>query len=264
MTQQNPAHRPHDVDASGEPEEVQALVADTNETRAQMSGTLGEIGERLDPQRMVEQAKQTVRDQTVGRAEAAVESAQTTAKDASRSAMETVKQNPVAAAVTGAGLVWLWTHRSSGQSGGSQQSGSATQQARQSASQAADSVQHAASGTLHDGQQAASQAADKLQHVTQDAIQQGQHTAQQARSQVKRLHEQNPLAMGVVALGAGAAIGMLLPETRPEKQLLGPPAQEVAKQAEKAVDQAKESAEAVAESAKQGAKEEAKSQGLSS
>lgn len=264
MTDENQTQRSHHVDASGEPQEVQALVSETNQTRDQMSGTLGEIGERLDPQRIVEQAKDTVRDQTVGRVEGAVESAQSTTKGASRSAVETIKQNPVPAAVAGASLAWLWMHRAGGHSGGSQQSGGMAQQAQQSTSQATGQVKHAVSNTVHRGQESAAQAAEKLQHATQDAMQQGQHTAQQAGSQLKRLHEQNPVATAVVALGAGAAVGMLLPETPAEKQFLAPAAQEVGKRAEEAVDQAKDKAEAVADTAKQAAKKEAKSQGLSS
>src|SRR5205085_2446988 len=119
------------------------------QTRSDMSGTIDAIKEKLSPQTLLQQAKATVHDATIGRAEAlasnakeAVSSAVDTAKEtvsgvvgsaqhmmssardtvqgAGSSVIETVRENPIPAALAGIGIGWLWMSarsRSAGQPG---------------------------------------------------------------------------------------------------------------------------------------------------
>ena len=48
----------------------------------------------------------------------------------------------------------------------------------------------------------------------------GQYS-RQAKSQLQYWMEQNPLAVGAVAMAVGAAVGLALPETRREQELMG-------------------------------------------
>ena len=57
--------------------------------------------DRLEPAHLVEQAKENVREATIGRVEE-------TAKGVSDMVMETIKRNPIPAALAGAGLALLW------------------------------------------------------------------------------------------------------------------------------------------------------------
>jgi len=131
--------------------DIEAARAQVEQTRAEMSGTIDAIKEKLNPQTLMQHAKETVREATVGRAQeamskamdatrsavgsavdttkealgSAVESTREVVSDAMDSArtvvnsagdrvqdvswtmMDTIRQNPVAAALTATGLVWL-------------------------------------------------------------------------------------------------------------------------------------------------------------
>ena len=113
---------------------TEAIVSDIEQTREEMSGTIEAIGAKLDPQVLLEQAKdtagnvvdqatetvrdaassavdtarQTVRDATVGRVENMVQSATETAQQTTGGLIETIRQNPLPAAMAGLGLFMLW------------------------------------------------------------------------------------------------------------------------------------------------------------
>lgn len=100
-------------------DEVASNRAGIEQTRAEMSGTLDAIQNRLSPDTLAQQAKDAVHDATVGKVENAVSSAsnrvQQVVSDAGEvveetgsSLLETIRQNPVPAALAGIGLGWLF------------------------------------------------------------------------------------------------------------------------------------------------------------
>src|SRR3954447_17383077 len=97
-------------DATEDPADASAdttgdIRHDIEHTRAQMSGTIDEIQERLNPKRLMDEAKETVREATVGKVTGMM-------NNASRSAggmVDRIKENPVSAAMIGAGAWWLLT-----------------------------------------------------------------------------------------------------------------------------------------------------------
>lgn len=112
---------PDDVESSTdavEPE-VEEIRSEIEHTRAEMSHTIDAIQDRLSPRRLVQEAQDTVREATVGKAErmmsdagdAATEmvsSAGDTARGFGGGLVDAVRRNPVAALLTGAGLGWLY------------------------------------------------------------------------------------------------------------------------------------------------------------
>jgi gas vesicle protein len=103
------------------------IRADIEETRAEMSETIEAIQERLSPQHLKEQAKEQVREQfqevkatvreaTIGKAEDMVRNVGDTLDDARYGLMETIRQNPIPAALVGIGLGWLFMNKRSGSS----------------------------------------------------------------------------------------------------------------------------------------------------
>ncbi|MEZ4615970.1 MAG: hypothetical protein R2867_10780 [Caldilineaceae bacterium] len=109
-----------------------------------------------------------------------------------------------------------------------QQGRSYTQQAssssRQYADRAASYVGHSADEARGYVQDAASQVNNYAHYVGDQAqhyAQQAGHQAYAAGEQVIETMEENPLTFGIVALAAGAAIGMILPQTRRENEWLG-------------------------------------------
>ncbi|MGI8856323.1 MAG: DUF3618 domain-containing protein, partial [Thermomicrobiales bacterium] len=112
---------------SAEAESPEVLRADIAQTRDEMTGTIDAIQEKLNPDRLKEQVSDAVRDQvetvkdnireaTVGRAEQMVSNVGDSAQRAGSGFMETVKQNPIPAALAALGIGWLYMKRSSGAS----------------------------------------------------------------------------------------------------------------------------------------------------
>ena len=176
------------------------IRAEIDETREEMGGTLNELGDRLDPAHLVTQAKENVRDATIGRVE-------DTAKGMTDMVMDTIKKNPIPAAIAGAGLALLWANRSPGKdaqaygTGRIQQPGGVTDTAKDAIGTAASSVGSAV-GSVGD-------------------------TAGQAAFRLERFMHASPIAMGAIAAGAGAVIGALVPGTPAEKQVMGDASRQV-------------------------------------
>lgn len=222
--------------------EAVEIRAEIEETRIEMGGTLHELGDRLDPGNLVNQAKENVREATIGRVEE-------TAKGMSDMVMETIRRNPIPAAMAGAGLALLWMNKADSSSGsgngrryeagrysnaygygttaypyqGSDQGGGIGDKAGGAASAIGSKVGDAAS-TVGD---AASTVGESAGQVTGEVIDRGQQAAQQVGWRVERFMQASPLAVGAIAIGAGALVGALVPETEKEREMLGDASREV-------------------------------------
>src|SRR5918998_2130679 len=86
--------------------EIERTRAEIERTRADMGETVDAIQQRLSPENLKEQAKDRVMGATVGRAQ-----------EAGSGIMETIRANPVPAALTGIGLTWLFASARSQSSG---------------------------------------------------------------------------------------------------------------------------------------------------
>jgi uncharacterized protein DUF3618 len=225
-----------DVEAVGtmtdhEAEEALEIRTEIEETRIEMGGTLGELGDRLEPGRLMSQAKDNVRDATIGRVEE-------TAKGMSDMVMETIKQNPIPAALAGAGLALLWMNRSDGTDHRYR-----TVYERNPGAGTAASVGDSVSGAVS---QVGDTAGRIGQNVGQTAEQVGQNVGQTAGEvgmRLDRFMQASPLAMGAIALGAGAVVGALVPTTPQERELLSDARREIGSTVHDAVDRAATKAE---------------------
>lgn len=99
-----PASHRYDSDLQNDPK---AIRAEAESTRARMSDTLDEIGERLNPNVMKEKVKESIREATIGRVETMARNAADRVNDTSRSIVDTIRENPVPAVLVGVGLAWL-------------------------------------------------------------------------------------------------------------------------------------------------------------
>jgi hypothetical protein len=120
------------------PDDPDAIRAGIEQTRAEMSNTINAIQDKLNPQVLMDQAKDTlqdaasniintakdsVREATVGRVEDMVSNVTDTAKDTGGNFVQMVKDNPIPAALVGLGLGWLFTRNSGSSSNGGQNYG---------------------------------------------------------------------------------------------------------------------------------------------
>ena len=214
--------------------EVEEIKAEIDETRDEMGGTLNELGDRLDPENLVNQAKENVREATIGRVEE-------TAKGMTDMVMDTIKKNPIPAAIAGAGIALLWANRSTdadknryGYAGRSVQGdgGSVADTAKDAVGSAASTVGSTVGSVGENAGQAAGQVIDK-----------GRETAEQVGFKLERFMQASPLAMAAIAAGAGAVIGALVPETEPEKQVMGEASRTVGETVREKVGEATDMAE---------------------
>jgi gas vesicle protein len=111
----------NEIEATEDTTEIRAGI---EETRAEMSETIEAIQERLNPQHLKEQVKDQVREQfqevkatvreaTIGKAEDMARNVGDTLDEARYGLMETIRQNPLPAALVGIGLGWLFMNRQS-------------------------------------------------------------------------------------------------------------------------------------------------------
>jgi ElaB/YqjD/DUF883 family membrane-anchored ribosome-binding protein len=298
------------------PEQIRARI---EQTRAELGDTLNALQERLDPERLKEQAqeqiaeqvqsaKDSVREATIGKVGDFMHNASETISEAARpvveavtgaahnvteaarpkveaigqaahsvgdtasnagsavkahssSLMETIRQNPVPAAMAAFGIGWLLLKSNS--SGPDRpndnvyhgsafrdnydrnpsfapdapttlgnNSDSPLSRAKESVSGAVGSVQDTAANVADTTREHASHVAEAARenaaHLAEAAqekahyvSEQAQYKAHQAQDGFSRALQENPLAVGIVAMAIGAAAGLAVPPTEPERQLMG-------------------------------------------
>ena len=195
-----------DAELPSPADDPQQIRADMAQTRAEMSETIDAIQAKLSPQHLMQEAKDTVRDATVGKVKdmmtSATDKAADLAEDVQDGALEAVdyvKQNPIPAALIGAGIAWLLMRTSTGRTGpaysrqrqyGGRGGRPVYGQDRNAATGEAPSYRTAGSGNTGPG-------------VT-ERIQDGwQHYSRRAETQFQRWIRENPLAVGAAALAVG-------------------------------------------------------------
>jgi len=289
--------------------ETEDISAGIEQTRAEMSGTIDAIQGRLSPQHLKEQvkeqvreqfqeAKETVRDATIGKAEEMARNAGETINEARYNIMETIRQNPVPAAMVGIGLGWLFMNSRNATPQYSRQyagrgryyrqtyypddySGRSTYESYVSRGNYSGGMleqgQRAVGRTLNRAQETAGNVVSQAQERVGDVVGQAQETAgyiaDQAQYQAQRVEDrfqqalyENPLAVGAAALALGTAIGFTLPQTRRENELLGEARDNLVERAQEVAQDTLEKARQVAgdviDQAQTTAQEKAREQGL--
>ena len=264
-----------------EVEEVEVRRVEIERTRAGMSETVDAIQQRLSPENLKEQAKGRVKEATVGRA-----------REARSGIVNTIRENPLPAALTGIGLTWLFVNarrqspeqlryrdraydyppvhdyplpheepRPSGTSA-SQAAGQALNRAQSSVGETTSQVQDKAgelAGRAHDG---ASHLSEQTREQASRLSEQARYQAQRASSGFQRMLRENPLAVGTLAVGVGAAVGLAIPETSKEHEVMGEARDTVVDKAQEKVEETQQKVQQVAQEAQSVAREAAENQGL--
>lgn len=245
-----------DADRAPNEPEVERLVEDIEETRDQMTDTVEEIGDRLDPRHIVADAKETIREATVGKVETMATTASEMATEATESVrdagaglLDTITRNPLPAAMVGVGLGWL------AMSGRSRQNGDRVQvnarrtdpmrQARVRADEMATEV-----GDAMD------RAAVRAGELVDEVPERVRTTAGRIGETASDVFRGSPLAVGAIAVAVGAAVGLALPATPVERRTLGQPARQAIRKVEEVATEALGQVEDQARDAEQQARQE--------
>lgn len=200
--------------------EVEQLKVEISETQAELHQTVAEIQERLSPTNLKHQAADTVRDAATNVREATIGRMQHMVRG----------QNAIPYALIGIGAAWLLA---SNRSGGRWDNG--RDYAEYDASWdnstsywSADDELASGAGTF-DHESGRSQALGELSvdarrrasEMSRQARERARRAAGQARSRWDSMLNDNPMALGIAALAAGAVVGATLPRTEMENEYLG-------------------------------------------
>ena len=222
-----------DADASFNTEPtVNELKAEISQTQGQLRQTLTEIQERLSPAHLAEQAKNTVRDATIGRvtdmAERVGDTASRIVEQTRRAASglpRPVRNNPWPLAMIGVGVAWLLVRSRSQEFSGdwrrdenwSGNSFGANDGRRHEDSEYSDYRDRStapASSPVAD-------VTDRLRDVASDASQRARQLSRDTQYRLSRTMQDNPMVLGAVAVAAGALIGTLMPRSDVEDAYMG-------------------------------------------
>jgi hypothetical protein len=272
------------------------ILAEIQVTRREMGGTIDEIGRRLDPQFIVDQAGEQLREATVGRVERIVQDAGETAQQTSNTIIETIRENPVPATLAAIGIGWLamrlrdnashmgnggaarggrpargwYAHDSAmgqGRYGVRETVGPPTAPDGFAAGERGEAGENAGVGDRlsERGNELGAQARQVGDDVsaqaqeTWDKVQwRAQEQAEQVQRQFDRTLDENPLALGALAVGVGAAVGLAVPETQQERELMGEQRDQLMGEAQRAATEALEEVERGTEEAGTEMRQEAK------
>jgi ElaB/YqjD/DUF883 family membrane-anchored ribosome-binding protein len=200
-----------------------------------------------------------------------------TAVDAGSGILDLIQRNPVPAALVGIGLGWLYMNRSSGQPDYRAHSGTHYRYAPGSAGQAYGSGHQGAEGSDgsmigraadHVGELAGSaqervgEMAGSVQERVGDMADTVMHRTQRAPGQLQRMIDQNPLMTAAVAASLGAAVGLWLPTTQVEHQLMGKAHDQAMDKVQRVASDTIDKVEDVAQEVRSTVAEEARSKGL--
>lgn len=165
-TDLTPRNDPYAIVPSESNDDPDHIRRQIDYTRAQMTTTINEIGERLSPDNLIQQAKSSVKEATVGRMKDMSYQANRKVEGMSAGLGQTVRENPLPVALIGLGLGWLlladrgkrdemrmgeYPYRAAGyryyegDNNGGQREGHMLDEARRRAGQAVDTVQDSAS-----------------------------------------------------------------------------------------------------------------------
>lgn len=203
------------------------LEREAERTREDLSATLDELRDRIEPGRLVDQAFSYARDNG--------------GADFMRNAATQARDNPLPVFLIGAGLAWLMSGRkpATGPSAGTIHDVAMrrTHDAQDAASGVASAVGNAASalsdtvqGAFRSGKSGASHVGGKVGDMgaaTSEGLRSGGARAQDAFGSVQSMFADNPVALGALGVAIGAAIGAALPTTETENRLLGEHADEL-------------------------------------
>jgi ElaB/YqjD/DUF883 family membrane-anchored ribosome-binding protein len=219
---------------SGDPD-VQQLKAEISETQAELQQTVAEIQERLSPSHLKEQATDAVRDATVGRVQHMMTHAGETlgqvaenTRDVAGRMTSGVRSNPIPYALIAIGAVWLIANNrasrrwSSDYEGDSAWGDTTDYEASPGATGYGGSEfgAYASTGISSAGSAGDEGSASRLD--TAAARERARRAMMQARTRLDSMLHENPMALGIVALAAGALVGAALPSTQTESRYLGP------------------------------------------
>jgi ElaB/YqjD/DUF883 family membrane-anchored ribosome-binding protein len=228
------------------PEEIERELG---QTRNRLSRDIDELGNKLNPQNLKEEAKSAIK----GAAHGVVSNVGEQARRTGSRLVEVIRENPLPVIAVGAGVTWLLTQRSRSEVSGSRMARYAYTgpERRQGDSWQSGSMMRGQSGGTLSGvkdsvSEATSSVAERAGELKERAGERLGELGGEARRQTRRIKtnlqhaaEENPLALAIGAAVVGLALGMLLPGTEREDELMGSSRDQLVDRAERTAERVK-------------------------
>jgi len=245
------------------PEEIEREI---EQTRSRLSRDIDELGNKLSPSNLKEEAKTAIKDAAQG----AVSNVGEQARRTSSRLVEVIRENPLPVIAVGAGVTWLLTQRSRSDVSGDRmaryaytgperrqgrhwQSGSGgTGRVGSTVTGVKDSVSEAASGVAERASELKDRASERIDEISVQARWQ----TQRVKTNLEHAAEENPLALAIGAAVVGLALGLLLPGTQREDEMMGSARDQLVDRAEETIERAKDAAVEAGQQVKETVKSE--------
>ncbi len=240
---------------------TEQIKAEIEDTRAEMSQTINEIQERLSPEHLMGQVKETVREATIGKVERvmdkvgetiggvaepareAMDRAGTAIKETGRTVGYSLWRNPIPVALIGLGVGMLAMKRyreSNGSYDYDYNRRRTTPRYRRPntlgqmdyETTGALDARASDTSTLNRVKESASDLATRSTTALSDLGTKAKDSVSTIGTRFGELLRENPLAVGAVAVAAGTAVGLALPSTRFESEYIGEASERLVDKAE--------------------------------
>jgi len=231
------------------PEEIEREI---EHTRNRLSRDIDELGNKLNPQNLKEEAKSAIK----GAAQGAVSNVGEQARRTGFRLVEVIRENPLPVIAVGAGVTWLLTQRNRSEISGNRmarysytgperrqgdnwQSGSGVRsRVGSSVSGMKDSISEASSGVAERAGELKDRAGERIGELSGEARRQ----TRRIKTNFEHAAEENPLALAIGAAVVGLALGMLLPNTEREDEMMGSARDQLVDRAERTAERVKDAA----------------------
>jgi ElaB/YqjD/DUF883 family membrane-anchored ribosome-binding protein len=228
------------------PEDIEREI---EQTRSRMSQNIDELGDRLKPESLKQEAKDAIRDV----AQNAVSNVGEQARRTGSRLVDVIRENPLPVIAVGAGVTWLLTQRSSSDvsghrmaryayTGPERRQGEGRQGIRgrvgETISGVKEKVSEAASGIADRATELASGTQERVGDIGWEARRQ----TRRVKTNLEHAAEENPLMVAIGATILGLALGLLLPGTERENELMGPARDQLIDRAERTAERVKDAA----------------------
>jgi ElaB/YqjD/DUF883 family membrane-anchored ribosome-binding protein len=225
------------------------LERDIERTRERMSSNIDELGERLSPDNLKRQAKDAI----AGKAHDVAANVGGQARDTGGRVLDFITENPLPVAAVTLGAIWLFSMRKGGRS---EVSGDRMARfaytgperrepdgrpglGRRLADRAGSLRESVGEKASHAGERVG-ELTGRVQERAGELGTSARERARDARGGLERLLEENPLAVAAGAAFIGLALGMLVPESDPERRVMGPTRDQLADRAQDVADRVKD------------------------
>jgi ElaB/YqjD/DUF883 family membrane-anchored ribosome-binding protein len=227
--EQDPADREFVGDTSAAERSPAEIQRDIERTRDRMSTNIDELGDRLRPDNLKQQAKDAISEKT----QDVMSNMGDQARQTGSRMLDFITQHPLPVAAVSLGAIWLFSLRNRSEVSGDRMArfaytGPERRQpdgrpslGRRLADRAEHMKEKVSDATSHAGERAG-ELKDRVQERAGEWQGTARERARQARSGADRMMHENPLAIAVGAAVVGIALGMLLPETDREREMMGP------------------------------------------